>query len=132
MVFLAHALFCPFDREAMIACEGFHPVLVVSGALAQDLPADHGNAHDLMEEVHHPLWSRQPAEQVHGETPRDPEGFENLSSAARASGSWKAAAFGWPMRCAYPAPSGPPRRTHHHDWSAGPVLDRNRRCMAAR
>ena len=46
----------------MIACEGFHPVLVVSGALAQDLPADHGNAHDLMEEVHHPLWSRQPAE----------------------------------------------------------------------
>src|SRR6202023_4177202 len=62
MVFLAHALFCPFDREAMIACEGFHPVLVVSGALAQDLPADHGNAHDLMEEVHHPLGARQPAE----------------------------------------------------------------------
>ena len=22
----------------------------------------HGNANDLMEEVHHPLWSRQPAE----------------------------------------------------------------------
>ncbi len=62
MVFLAHALFCPFDREAMIACEGFHPVLVVGGALAQDLPADHGNASDLMEEVHHPLGPRQPAE----------------------------------------------------------------------
>ena len=62
MVFLAHALFCPFDREAMIACEGFHQVLVVGGALAQDLPADHGNASDLMEEVHHPFGPRQPAE----------------------------------------------------------------------
>ena len=62
MVFLAHALFGPFDRDAMIACEGFHPVLIVGGALAQDLPADHGNPNDLMEEVHHPLGPRQPAE----------------------------------------------------------------------
>jgi hypothetical protein len=62
MVFLAHALFGPFDRDAMIACEGFHPVLVVGGPLVQDLPADHGNADDLMEEVHHPLGPRQPAE----------------------------------------------------------------------
>src|SRR5271165_1114751 len=62
MVFLAHALFGPFDRDAMIACEGFHPVLVVSSALAQDLLADHGNANDLMEEVHHPLGARQSAE----------------------------------------------------------------------
>ena len=46
----------------MIACEGFHPVLVVSSALAQDLLADHGNANDLMEEVHHPLGARQSAE----------------------------------------------------------------------
>jgi hypothetical protein len=46
----------------MIACEGFHPVLVVGSALAQDLPADHGDANDLMEEVHHPLGSRQRAE----------------------------------------------------------------------
>ena len=46
----------------MIACEGFHPVLVVGSALAQDLPADHGNANDLMEEVHHPFGPRQPAE----------------------------------------------------------------------
>jgi hypothetical protein len=45
----------------MIACEGFHPVLIVGGSLAQDLPA-RGNANDLMEEVHHPLGSRQPAE----------------------------------------------------------------------
>ena len=44
----------------MIACECFHPVLVVGSALAQDLPTDHGNANDLMEEVHHPLGPRQP------------------------------------------------------------------------
>ena len=62
MVLLAHALFGPFDRDAMIACEGFHPVLIVGGTLAQDLPADHGNADDLMEEVHHPLGPGEPTE----------------------------------------------------------------------
>jgi hypothetical protein len=34
MVFLAHALLGPNDRSMMIAGEGFHPALVVDGALA--------------------------------------------------------------------------------------------------
>ena len=42
MVFLAHALLGPFDRDVMVAGVGFHPVLVVGGALAQDFLADHG------------------------------------------------------------------------------------------
>src|SRR5208337_530517 len=33
-------------------------------------------------------------------TPRGPVGLEEPSSVARASGSWKARAFGWPTRCA--------------------------------
>src|ERR1700693_5090118 len=44
MVFLAHALLGPNDRGMMIAGEGFHPVLVVGGALAQDFLAHHRNA----------------------------------------------------------------------------------------
>jgi hypothetical protein len=62
MVLLAHALFGPFDRDPVIAREGFHPVLVVGRALAQDLLADDRNADDQMEEVYHPLGARQPAE----------------------------------------------------------------------
>jgi hypothetical protein len=53
MVFLAHALLGPLDRDAMIACDSLPPLLVVGGALAQDLLAEHWNADDLTEEVHH-------------------------------------------------------------------------------
>jgi len=52
IVLLAHALLGPFDRGMMIAGEGFHPVLVVDGALAEDFFAHHGNADDLAEKVH--------------------------------------------------------------------------------
>jgi hypothetical protein len=62
MVFLAHALLGPFDRQAMIAGEGFHPGLVVGGAPAQDLFVHHGKADHVPEEVHHLLGPRQPAE----------------------------------------------------------------------
>ena len=62
MVFLAHALLGPLDRGMMIAGEGFHPVLVVGGALAQDFLAHHRNAEHLTEEVHHLLGPRQGAE----------------------------------------------------------------------
>ena len=62
MIFLAHALFAPFDRDPMIAREGLHPVLVVGRALAQDFLADDRNADDQVEEVYHPLGARQPAE----------------------------------------------------------------------
>jgi hypothetical protein len=40
MVFLAHSLLGPFDRQPMIAGEGFHPGLVVGGALAEDRLVD--------------------------------------------------------------------------------------------
>jgi len=46
----------------MIAGVGFHPGLVVGGALAQDLLADRRNTDHVAEEVHHLLGPRQPAE----------------------------------------------------------------------
>src|SRR6266436_1226880 len=62
MVFLAHAFLGSFDRQPMIAGEGFHPVLVVGGALAQDLLADDRYADHLTEKVHDLLGPREPAE----------------------------------------------------------------------
>jgi hypothetical protein len=46
----------------MIAREGFHPVLVIGGTLAQHLLADRRNPDDLTEEMHHLLGPRQAAE----------------------------------------------------------------------
>jgi len=46
----------------MIAGKGFHPGLVVGGALAEDLLADDRHADHLTEEVHHLLGPRQPTE----------------------------------------------------------------------
>jgi hypothetical protein len=37
----------------MIAGAGFHPGLIVGGALAEDLFADRDNADHVAEEVHH-------------------------------------------------------------------------------
>jgi hypothetical protein len=62
MVLLAHPLLGSFDRQPMIAGEGFHPGLVVGGPLAQDLLADHRNADHLTEEVHNLLRARETAE----------------------------------------------------------------------
>jgi len=62
MIFLAHALLGPFDRGIMIASEGFHPVLVVGSALAQEFFAHHRNAEHLTEEVYQLLGSRQGGE----------------------------------------------------------------------
>src|ERR1700674_1237848 len=62
VVLLAHALLGPRDRGMMITGEGFHPALVVGGALAQDFLAHHRNAEHLTEEVHHLLGPRQGAE----------------------------------------------------------------------
>src|SRR6201998_4279110 len=62
MVLLAHPLLGPFDRQSMIAGEGFPPRLVVVGPLAQDLLADHRNADHLTEEVHDLLRTRETAE----------------------------------------------------------------------
>src|SRR5207342_2457402 len=55
IVFLADALLGPLNRDAMVAGVCFHPVLIVGGALAQDLLADHGNADYFTDEVHHLL-----------------------------------------------------------------------------
>ena len=46
----------------MIAGKGFHPVLVVRCALAEDLLTDDRYADHLTEEVHHLFGPRQPAE----------------------------------------------------------------------
>jgi hypothetical protein len=62
MIFLAHSLLGPLDREPMIAGVGFHPGLVIGGALAEHLLADGRNADHVAEEVHHLLGPRQAAE----------------------------------------------------------------------
>ena len=62
MVFLAHAFLGPNDRSTMVAREGFHPALIVGGALAQDFLAHYRNAEHLTEEIHHLLGPRQGAE----------------------------------------------------------------------
>jgi len=49
----------------------------------------------------------------------------------RASESSKAGVFGWPMTL-HSAPGRRSRQPHRHHRSAGPVLDPNRRCLAAR
>ena len=60
IVFLAHILFGPLDRDAVIAGEGLHPVLVVGGPLPQDLFIGHGLADHLTEEVDDLFGPRQP------------------------------------------------------------------------
>jgi hypothetical protein len=58
MVLLAHPLLGPFDREPMIVGEGFHPGLIVDGALDEDLLADRRNADHVPEEMYHLLGPR--------------------------------------------------------------------------
>src|SRR5712671_1779261 len=114
----------PFDRQPVVAGKGLHPDLVVGCTLAQELLVDRRNADDLTEEMHHLLGPRQPAEvaandhaveamvderkqvseqlgeQFPGHPHEAPVGREKPSSVDRASGSWKARVFVWPMRCA--------------------------------
>ena len=52
VVFLADALFGPFDRNLMIAGEGLDPLLVCGGALAQDFLAEDADPMHIAEEVH--------------------------------------------------------------------------------
>ena len=61
VVFLADALFGPFDRKAMIVGEGLDPVLIIGGAAAQHLFVHRRDADDLTEEVHRLLGPRQAA-----------------------------------------------------------------------
>src|SRR5262245_51771382 len=62
VILLAHSLLGPLDRQPMITGKGFHPGLVVGGALPADVPVDRGDAEHVAEEVHHLLGSRQAAQ----------------------------------------------------------------------
>ncbi len=46
----------------MIAGEGFHPVLVIVGALAENFFAHHRNAEDLANEMNHLLGPGKPVQ----------------------------------------------------------------------
>src|SRR6516164_1150861 len=113
VIFLAHPLLGPLDRQPMITGKGFHPGLVVGGALAEDLLVDRGDADDVAEEVHHLLGSRQAAqvtvyddaieavvdegqqiaeqlgEQFHGSPPKTHQGSETKRARARPADYWR-------------------------------------------
>jgi len=59
VVFLADALFGPFERYLMIARKGLHPLVVIGGALAQDFLADGADPVHLAEEVHNVFQARE-------------------------------------------------------------------------
>ena len=59
VVFLADALFGPFEGNLMIAGKGLHPPVVIGGALAQDFLADGADAMHLAEEVHDVFRARE-------------------------------------------------------------------------
>ena len=57
VVFLANSFSRPLNRNPVIAGEGFHPVLVMVGALTENLFAHNRNAEDLANEMNHLLRS---------------------------------------------------------------------------
>src|SRR6516165_7870805 len=141
----------------MITGKGFHPGLVVGGALAEDLLADRSDTDHVAEEVHHLLGSRQAAqvtvyddaieavvdegqqiaeqlgEQFHGSPPKTRQGSANGSGADPASRLSAAGIFVWPMRCAIFSVKRPISTVTYRDRRpADPVLHRNRRCLVAR
>src|SRR6266851_884240 len=62
-VFLfAHSLFGPLDGNSMVAGKGFYPVLVIVGALDENLFIHHRQAEDLTEEVDHLFGPGQPVQ----------------------------------------------------------------------
>jgi len=99
VILFAHSLFGPFDGELVVPGIGFHPVLVIIGALAENFLAHHRNTKDLADKVNHLLrpgkpvqiavdddpvetviykhekTAEQPCEQLHGSI--TPQGKEN-------------------------------------------------------
>src|ERR1700738_1321091 len=156
MVFLAHAFLGPFDRQPMIAGEGFHPVLVVGGAVAQDLPADDRYADHVTGKVPDLPGPREPAEvavndnaveavvdegqqiaeqlgeQFHGNPLQARSGSKTHQAWTRQADSGAQEFSSGRGGALYPAPGSRSRRPHRYRRSAGPVLHRNRRCLAAR
>ena len=59
MIFLAHPLLGPLDRQPMVAGEGFHPLLVFVGPLGQSLLGDGINAMHVAEEMDDVLRPRE-------------------------------------------------------------------------
>lgn len=62
VIFFAHSLFRPLNREVMVAGVGFHPVPIIPGALAEHFFVHHREAQNLTDEIHHLLGSRQTAQ----------------------------------------------------------------------
>src|SRR6202140_5105470 len=62
VIFLANTFSRPLNRDLVVAGEGFHPALVIVGALAENFLAHHRNAEDLANEMNHLLGPGQPAE----------------------------------------------------------------------
>jgi hypothetical protein len=53
VIFLANTFSRPLDRDVVVAGEGFHPVPVIAGALAENFLAHQRNTEDVAHEVNH-------------------------------------------------------------------------------
>ena len=62
IVLFADSLFSPFDRNRMIECKGFHPVLVIRGPLTKHVLIDHADAEHVAKKVDHLFGTREAAE----------------------------------------------------------------------
>ena len=62
IILFADTFVGPFHGDFVIAGEGFHPVAIIVGALAEHLFADHRDAQDLADEMDHLFRSGQAAE----------------------------------------------------------------------
>lgn len=58
-LFLFNALLSPLHGDVMVSGKAFYPALVVVSPLHQNLFGNKGNAHYLVKEVNHVLWTRQ-------------------------------------------------------------------------
>jgi hypothetical protein len=60
IIFLAHSLLSPLDRDLMVAGEGLHPTLIVVGPTREHFLGDRRHAHHLTEEIDDLFGTRQP------------------------------------------------------------------------
>jgi hypothetical protein len=62
VILFPHSFLCPLDAYPMVAGEGFHPVLVINGSLAENLPAHDWNAQDFPNKVNHLFGPAEPVQ----------------------------------------------------------------------
>jgi hypothetical protein len=62
VILFADPFLGPLQGEVVVAGKGFHPVLVVGGALAEDFLAQDGDPEELAKEMNHVLRPRQAAQ----------------------------------------------------------------------